>query len=497
MIYDFIKSKAELLELSDLLHRYLGPSELMRVSIGIHEQANFIDGKKVTQQNTWVQINSEDYKKKTFRTTESADITPQNISDLVGVCLNLEEIRSPFDKLELPFPTDTSVYWEPYATNTEHFDEEFRKFSKDNPNTILGRSYLVVQEIILHSNGMTKIQSIPHFSVRFDKGYVPMNIGRFLSAVCNTDKDIEQFGRLAKYIPDPTPDRKISRCSSFSEAFKVLYDISDLKYGSLKETGTDSKSQDIVVISGVPIHEIFGHHFEIPVYPLSFARCNAFGLGDNIKNHSLILKDDPHCQVENYRCDGFTHFDSYGRSRPTVTHIADGEVKGFLASDYADDSKVKSFANIESAVAYSCCGTQGMNNHFPQARMSCTVLDGDVEDIDLEGKIVVFPENGDTDLKRKSYFLGAQEAYFIRDGKAQRIPPVQITGGIILAMQNLRLLPDWSYQSGTCIKANPLNSSERSSARVSQFTRNQVWGEQQVFPVSISDKQLKYLRSPR
>jgi len=50
-----------------------------------------------------------------------------------------------------------------------------------------------------------------------------------------------------------------------------------------------------------------------------------------------------------------------------------------------------------------------------------------------------------------------------------------------------------SYQTGTCGKPDPIYNKPGSSALVSQFTRNQIWQDQQVYPSPISKVHLKVL----
>jgi hypothetical protein len=91
----------------------------------------------------------------------------------------------------------------------------------------------------------------------------------------------------------------------------------------------------------------------------------------------------------------------------------------------------------------------------------------------------------------------AFEAYIIRNSQPMRIIPLQVTGGINQALANIVILPQQSYQTGMCRKNNPIspnNKSEASRAPVSQFARNQVWRQQQVYPLPISDTHLRTLQ---
>jgi predicted Zn-dependent protease len=121
--------------------------------------------------------------------------------------------------------------------------------------------------------------------------------------------------------------------------------------------------------------------------------------------------------------------------------------------------------------------------------MSCTVIDGPTQDIDLEGKVLVVSHEGSTDTLRKTYEVKAFEAYVIKNGEPERTAPLLITGGINQALANISLLEDLNYQAGMCSKPEPIYYPQprgRALVPVSQFAKTQLWEGQQVYPLPIS-----------
>ncbi len=138
-----------------------------------------------------------------------------------------------------------------------------------------------------------------------------------------------------------------------------------------------------------------------------------------------------------------------------------------------------------------------MDGHFPQPRMSCTVLDGPTENFDLEGKILLVSHEGHTQPQDKTYMVKSYEAYVVKDGEPQRVIPLQVTGGINQALANMVLLDDKSYQTGMCGKPEPIyypQSRGVAEVQVSQLAKSQLWLRQQVYPLPISDVHLKVLK---
>ena len=207
--------------------------------------------------------------------------------------------------------------------------------------------------------------------------------GEDLNILSRKGNEIKKLIGLIKYLADPTPDKRIKKAKSFSEAFHELYEISGLRYGSLEEAGILlSELYDIIMLTGVPIHEIFGHHFEEPIRFLDFGESGTFKYGQNIQNKSIVLMDNPKQEIKGFRVMGFTHVDAYGRKREPRIHIKDGKVVGFLGSEYADPEKLKQYMNLEKS-PFVGNASQYNDGMFPQPRMSCTVIDGPTENIDF------------------------------------------------------------------------------------------------------------------
>ena len=77
-----------------------------------------------------------------------------------------------------------------------------------------------------------------------------------------------------------------------------------------------------------------------------------------------------------------------------------------------------------------------------------------------------------------------------------RVIPMQVTGGINQALKDMAFINEFSYQIGMCEKPEPINYSRQlayAQSPVSQFAKSQLWKDQQVYPLPISDKHLKIL----
>ena len=166
-----------------------------------------------------------------------------------------------------------------------------------------------------------------------------------------------------------------------------------------------------------------------------------------------------------------------------------------MGSEYADPEKLKKYMNLEKS-NFVGNASQYNDGIFPQPRMSCTVIDGPTQDVDLEKKILLVSHEGSTRSEDKTYMIKAYEAYVVRDGKPKRIIPLQVTGGINQALANIVLLNDESYQTGMCEKPESIyypQSKMQGQVPVSQFAKSQMWERQQVYPLPISDVHLKIL----
>lgn len=493
-----IKSQKELGALADLMAEEIKGSEnnVSRYMRVIYEGVTFINGHKSEWYTTESNFNKEIMDKGVYTKTNIRDF---NLSDFkeIAVARDLQEHRFKFSLKGIPLPTDERTHFEPIPSDIYSYDDEIREFTRAHKSSGLSRVLCIEQRIIVNSKGGKFIESVPFFRLNYSQGYNPIPTNRDLSVVCNSDEDIKNLTHLIKYIADPTPDKRIKKAGTFSKAFEELYKISSLKFGSLEDAGIPlSELYNIIMLTGVPAHEIFGHHFEEPIKFLDFGESGTFKYGQNIQNKDLILKDNPEQQVAGFRVHGFSHFDAYGRKRQERIHIKDGKVTGFLGSEYADPENLKNFLNLEKS-QFVGNAVQYVDGYFPQPRMSCTVLDGPTEDVDLEGKVLLVSHEGHTQPQDKTYMVKSAEAYIIKNGEPLKVIPLQVTGGINQALANTVLLPDESYQAGMCGKYEPIynpQSEGDAQAPVSQLTKSQMWEGQQVYPLPISDIHLKVLQ---
>ncbi len=499
---ELIRSQRELEAVADLMMEELRrPNEnsVSRYTRVIYEGATFINGQKSEWNTTEANFNKENLDKGIYTQTGVDDLHDYNFNE-VAVARDLQEHRFRFSPKGIPLPIEEATHFENMPECINFYDNEMREFTREYTNSRLTRVLRVEQRIIANSNGGKVIQSIPFFEMSYSHGYSPIPTSRSLSVVCNSDDDIRRLPEMIKYIADPTPDKRIKKSKTFSQAFGELYRISPLIFGSLEGAGIPlSGLYDVVMLTGVPVHEIFGHHFEEPIRFLDFGESGTFKHGQRIQNKNLVLKDNPAQKIADFRVAGFTYFDAYGRRREERTHFKDGKVDGFLGSEYADPEKLKQFINLERS-EFVGNASQYVDGMFPQPRMSCTVVDGHTEKLDLEGKILLVSHEGHTQPQDKTYMVKSSEAYVIRNGEPQRVIPLQVTGGINQALANMVLLDDESYQTGMCGKPEPVYYPQsRGIAQVptSQFAKSQLWKGQQVYPLPISDVHLKVLQGKK
>ena len=499
---DLVRTKNQLEDLADALFNDIKSSGSTLVSRYIREikdRVMFIGGRKSSFNFTDSETNKEDMNQGIYSAIQVDDLRPDNLAE-VGVARDLNRHRFHFVPKGIALPNGREVHFESIPSGIEMYDQELQQFSKDHPNVRLSRILDVTQQVIVNSKGGVAIQSIPFFNIIYHQGYEPIPTARQLSVVCNSEEELRKIPSIIRYIADPTPSKKIKNAKSLSEAFHELNLISGLKHGTLEEAGIPlSELYDVVMLTGVPIHEIFGHHFEEPIRLLEFGESGTFKYGQSISNKNITIADNPHQRIEGLRVLGFTHFDAYGRKRERRVHVENGQVKEFLGGEYADPEKMKNFLNLEKS-HFVGNSSQHLDGYFPQPRMSCTTLDGKTENVDLEGKILLVPHEGHTNSVDKTYFVKSSECYVVRNGVPRRIIPLQVTGGINQALANLILLNDTSYQTGECGKPEPLyypNSRGSASVPVSQFTKSQMWKGQQVYPVPISDVHLRILHKKK
>jgi len=497
---DLIKTEGELAEIADFLSEELAAvkseNAVSRFSRNITDSLSFANGKRIGGLNVQTNINKEMMDRGIYTTTCTDDFSPNNFSE-VAVARDLQNQRFIFHQKGVPLPVENYTFIDDIPSNIDIFDEEIQQFTKEHKNSVMKRILSVEQRIVVNSKGGIAVQSIPFFGISYSYGYSPIPTYRDITVVCTNDDEIKRLPSLIKYLADPTPDRRIKRSNTFDGAFHELYKISGLRFGSLEEAGIPLRElYDVVMLNGVPIHEIFGHHFEEPIRHLNFGESGTFKNGQIIKNKDLIITDNPKQKLNGFRVLGFTNFDAYGRLRIARENIKDGIISEFLGSEYADPINLKRFLNIEKCF-YVGSASQPIDGMFPQPRMSCTVLDGKTENVDLEGKILIVPLGGHTRSEDKTYMVNGHECYVVRDGEPKRVIPLKVTGGINQALANISLLNETSYQVGTCGKPEPICSMGTADAAVSQVAKSQPWRGQQVYPLPISEAHLKILQNIR
>ncbi|OYT30922.1 hypothetical protein B6U93_04495 [Candidatus Woesearchaeota archaeon ex4484_78] len=500
-IKELMKSKEELEKIAEIMSEEIkkskkpGETVVSRYFRVVQNSAGFYAGKKFPSVNTQANLNKEtrfDSQGVYFNLTDFDDVFLYNFKELT-VARDLFPVRFQFYPKEISLPLDSETFFEEIPNNVSMYDEEFRSFTEKFKNTKITRDLNIEQRIVVNSEGSVKIQSVPFFSLTFSSGYAPVSTFRSFSVVCNSDDDLKRLTDMIKFISDPTLDKRIQNARTFSEAFRELYLISPLVYSSLEEAGIQlSEVYDPVMLSGTPVHEIFGHHFEEPIRFLNFGETGTFMFNQNLRNKDLIMSDDPIKRIAGFRSRGFTYFDAYGRKRNARVHIKDGKVQEFLGSEYIDQKNLKQFLNLEKS-EFVGNASQYLDGAFPQPRMSCTVLEGPSESVDLEGKILLVPNNGHTNEHDKTYMVQASECYVVKDGEPRRTIPLKVTGGILQAMANIILLDDISYNVGVCGKPEPINFASSAHIPVSEYTKSQIWAGQQIKPSPISEPHLKII----
>ncbi|MFP4400359.1 MAG: metallopeptidase TldD-related protein [Candidatus Woesearchaeota archaeon] len=498
---ELVRSEKELENIADLMSSELvnsGENIISRYVRVFFDMKTFINGQSSEHRYTNSNFNKEDMRRGIYSLVTIDDLLLHNYKDIC-VARDLQDHRFHFASKEIPLPVVTESRIDNMPLDADMYDDELREFTESHPNSRLKRTLSVQQKIVVNSGGGITIQSIPFLGISYSHGYNPIPTSRDINVVCSDD-EVKRFPELIRFIADPTPEGRIRNAQSFTDAFHELYGISGLKYGSLENAGIPlSELYDVVMLTGVPVHEIFGHHFEEPIRFLDFGESATFKYGQNITNRNIILSDNPNQSIAGFRPLGFSYFDAYGRKTQERVHIKDGHVVGFLGSEYADPDKFKQFLNLEKS-EYSGNAVQDSDGMFPQPRMSCTVIDGKTENVDLEGKILVVSHEGHTQPQDKTYNVKAYECYVVRDGVPRRIIPLQVTGGINQALANIALLENQSYQTGVCGKPEPIYYPQsRGSAQVpvSQFAKDQLWKNQQVYPLPISDNHLKVLHKKK
>ena len=478
-IKQFIKLKDDLIEIADCLLSLAeaGENSVYRYSQVVYDSIYLDRGRKnVNRYGLTSTYNVEDIDAQVFSSVRGEELFPSNL-------LQFEKWR---ERSETPYiftykgislPTHQDVRFDPLPTNFERWDDELLAFTDQFKNVRITRDFGVEQRIIVNSNGGITIESRPFFGLYYRQGYEPYLVTRSIGAYVKSNEDIDRIPRLIRYLPDPTPDCSINRASSFTEAFENLHAISaEVEFETLEDAGlSDTLTHDVIMLSGVPIHEIFGHQFEEPVYPLSVGQQSLFPIGKNVQNPNLALRDNPLQTIEGLDVMGSYQFDSYGRQAREKVLIDRSKVHEHLGSEYVDIKNLKTFIGIDRS-EFIGNARQGYEGSFPQSRMSCTILEGrEEENVSYTGKVIMIPFHGYV-LDGNFFKVMSSECYYIDpDGIPRRLGSLEGSRAIYDAIIGMHILPGKSHHIGSCSKPNVLDDGTDTEVMVSFYTNHQLW----------------------
>ncbi len=420
--------------------------------------------------------NMEDIANQVYSSIRGEELFPFNIPAFEE-WRRREETPFIFTHKGFHLPTDRIVDYRPVPSNYTQWDDDLLALTRDYQNVRITRDFGVEQHITVNSQSGITIESRSFLCIYYRQGYGPHMISRAIGAYVYSDEDIDRLPVLIGYISDPTIDGRVRKSATFVDAFARLHDVSnEVKYPDLESAGLpDDLTHDVIMLSGVPIHEIFGHQFEEPTYPLQVGQRSLFPVGKNVQNANLILRDNPLQQVEGLDVIGSYHYDCYGRPSRETSHIVDSRVRDHLGSEYADLKNLKTYLGIEQS-DFVGNARQGGDGFFPQARMSCTVLEGkEAETIDWCGKLVMVPFNGYV-LDGNFFKVMSFESYLIdSEGRPQRIGPIEGSRAIYDAIIGMHVLPGKSHHMGSCAKPGALEDPSEAEVMVSFLTNHQLW----------------------
>ncbi len=489
---DLMYTRHELEKLASQMYNEIAgrPRTVSRFTHGGYDSVRYRAGKSQVFCNTQSNFNLEDMHLGMYSQTGVHFPVSLDYEKLI-VARDIMTKRFRFSLKSVALPDDERCLWIESPEKINYFDREMRAFTESHPDTSIRRSLEVQQRVIVNSGGGVVIQSTPFFEIMYEHGLKPIPTHRSVNAVVRHNLDIRNFTDLIKYMADPTPDKKIKSASNFTDAFHELFSLSNLRMATIHGQEPIRSRYDVVVLTGTAAHEIFGHHFEEPIRFLHFGDSATFKFGQIVENEDLMLVDDPTFEIEGYNVWSFSPFDAYGRERKPVVNIDKGRVVGFLGGEYVDQDGLESFVNMKKSESVGC-SAQYLDGSFPQPRMTCTVIDGKTEDVDLEGKLVVVPSKGRTDSSDKTYNVQASECYIIKGGVPLRIIPLQLSGGINDAIAEMVLLDDETYNTGLCQVDDPI-SGGGSKVPVAQFAKSQLWQKVQVYPLPLRDRHVQIL----
>ncbi|MFH1743453.1 MAG: hypothetical protein ABIH23_30990 [bacterium] len=484
-IKDLIKSETDLLELAEAIAARLPKDEdaVARYRQIVFESMHTDHGRRnLNHCGLSATYNVENLSINTYSSVRGEELFPHTLDDFER-WRERNEMPFVFTRKGFPLPESRSIRWTGPPSNHDCWDDELTDYTRKHPGDRITREFAVEQVVTVNSRGGLVIESKPFLGVFFRHGYDPLTVSRNVGAYVLSEDDVARFPILLAYLPDPTPDRRLQQAGSFWEAFDRLVRLSEVRHPDLQSVGfPDVLTHDVIMLNGVPAHEIFGHQFEEPVYPLPVGQRSLFPVGKNVQNPSLILKDNPHQTVEGYPVCGSYQFDAYGRPSSTKTHIRESVVCEHLGSEYVDLKNLQGFLGISKSDSVGNA-RQGDDGSFPQSRMSCTVLDGKVEEVDWSGKVVMVPHNGYV-VDGSFFKVLACECYVLNgSGEPERVGPLEGSRAVYDAMMGMHLIDGKTHHIGTCSKPSVLESGVDTEVAVSFLVNNQLWEHLTIRPL--------------
>ena len=484
-ITDLIKTEADLISLAEAIAARLPPDEdvVARYRQVVFESMHTDHGRKnLNHCGLSATYNVENLSTNIYSYVRGEELFPHTLDDFER-WRERNEAPFVFTRKGFPLPREQSIRWISPPAGYDRWDDELIHFTRDHPGDRITREFAVEQIITVNSQGGLVIESKPFMGVFLRHGYDPLTVSRNMGAYVFSDEDVGRFPVLLKYLPDPTPDRRLQRAASFWESFDALARISEVRHPDLQSVGLpDVLTHDVLMVNGVPVHEIFGHQFEEPVYPLQVGLRSLFPVGKNVQNSGVVLLDNPHQTVEGYPVCGSYRFDAYGRPSTSKVHIRDSVVCEHLGSEYIDLKNLEGFLGIPKSESMGNA-RQGDDGSFPQSRMSCTVLEGEVEDVDWSGKIIMVPHNGYV-VDGSFFKVLASECYVLNgSGEPERVGPLEGSRAVYDAMIGMHLVPGQAYHIGTCSKPSVLESGVDTEVAVSFLAHNQLWERLTIRPL--------------
>lgn len=476
---EFVKSENELLEMAEAMLKIAKTRTLsvLRYRQVVYDSM-FIDRgrKNINQCSLSSTYNEENIDDRVFSTVHGEEMFEFSIPQFEE-WKRRSETPYIFNYKGIPLPSKRVVDVRTIPDNYEQWDDDFQSFTKEYKNERITREFGVEQQIIVNSTGGMVIESRPFIAIHYRQGYHPFMVSRSIGSYVSNNQDVNNLVALIRFLPDPTPDQRIRASNRMTDAFSRLYDVSnEVVYSDLDECGlSNDLTHDVIMLSGVPIHEIFGHQFEEPVYPLPVGQQSLFPAGKNVQNCNLILKDNPRQTIEGLEVLGSYHYDSYGRPSQEKVHIEDSLVKEYLGCEYVDQKNLKTYLGIDRSTSVGNA-RQSEEGFFPQARMSCTVLEGiEEEHIDSTNKIVMVPSNGYV-LDGNFFKVMSSECYVANgSGEPKRLGPLEGSRAIYDAIIGMHILPGKSHHVGTCSKPSVVEEGYECEVAVSFFTNHQMW----------------------